>query len=57
MKCYFTKRDDYVLEGDKQYNTSSFLFFINKFLSFFVFKMNAKESFVDKLQKQFKERF
>jgi hypothetical protein len=24
VKCYFTKGDDCILEGDKQHNTSSF---------------------------------
>jgi uncharacterized membrane protein YobD (UPF0266 family) len=50
------KRDDCILEGGKQYNTSSILFFANKFLSFFVSRMNVEESFVKKLQTQSKER-
>jgi hypothetical protein len=33
-----------------------FHFFVNKFLSFFVSKMSAKESFVEKLQRQSREK-
>ncbi len=55
VKCHFMKRNDYVLEGNKQQNTSSFLFFASKFLSFFVFRMNVEGNFVVKLQRQSKE--
>jgi hypothetical protein len=51
------KQDDCVSEGGKQQNTSSFLFSTNKFLSFFVSKMNAKKTFVEKLQQQCKEKY
>jgi len=44
------KGNDYILEGDKQQSASSFSISTNKFLSFFISRMNAKESFVEKLQ-------
>jgi hypothetical protein len=50
------KGDDCILEGDKQHYTSSFMFFTNKFLSFFVSRMSVEESFIKKLQIQSKER-
>jgi hypothetical protein len=56
MKCYFIKRDDCILEGDKQQSTFSFSLSTNKFLSFFISKMNVEESFIKKLQRQSKER-
>jgi hypothetical protein len=56
MKHCITKRDDCILEGDKQYNTSSFSFYVNKFLSFFVSRMSVEESFVEKLQRQSRKR-
>jgi len=56
MKCYFIKRDDYILEGDKQQSTFSFSLSTNKFLSFFISKMNVEESFIKKLQRQSKEK-
>ncbi len=56
MKCYFIKQDDYILEGDKQQSTFSFSLSTNKFLSFFISKMNVEESFIKKLQRQSKEK-
>jgi hypothetical protein len=50
------KQDDYVSEGGKQHSTSSFSFSTNKFLSFFVSKMSAEESFVEKLQQKSREK-
>jgi len=50
------KRNDYISKGGKQQNASSFSFFTNKFLSFFVSKMSVKKSFVEKLQQQSKEK-
>jgi hypothetical protein len=51
MKRHFTKRDGCISEGGKQQIASSFSFSANKFLSFFVSKMSAKEIFVEKLQR------
>jgi hypothetical protein len=56
MKQNFTKRDDCILKGNKQQSATSFSFFTNKFLSFFVSKMSAKESFVEKLPRKFRKR-
>jgi hypothetical protein len=50
------KWDDYISKGDKEQNTSSFLFSTSKSLSFFVSKMSAKESFVENLQRQSREK-
>jgi hypothetical protein len=50
------KWDDYISKGDKEQNTSSFLFSTSKSLSFFVSKMSAKESFVEKLQRQSRKK-
>jgi hypothetical protein len=50
MKRHFMKLDDCISEVGKQENASLFSFFASK-LSFFVFKMSAKESFVEKLQR------
>jgi hypothetical protein len=50
------KQDDCVSKCNKQPSTPSFLFFANKFFSFFVSIMNAEESFVEKLQRHYKER-
>jgi hypothetical protein len=40
----------------KQHSTSSFSFFVNTFLSIFVFIMSIKESFVEKLQRKSRKR-
>jgi hypothetical protein len=56
VKCDFIKQDDFILEGGKQHSASSFLFFTNKYLSFFVSKMIVEESFVEKLERQSKEK-
>jgi hypothetical protein len=40
----------------KEQSDSSFLFFTNKFISFFISKMNTKEKFVEKLQRRSRER-
>jgi hypothetical protein len=45
------KHNDYVLEGGKGQNASSFVSFISKLISFFVSIMNVEESFVEKLQR------
>ncbi len=50
------KQGDCVLEGDKQQNDSSFLFSSSRFLSFFISKMSAKESFVENLPRQSREK-
>ncbi len=49
MKCHYTKWNDGISTIDKEQNNYSFLFFANKFLLFSISKMNAKESFVEKL--------
>ncbi len=45
------KRGDNVLEGSKHYNDYLFLFFTSRLQSFFVSRMSAEESFVEKLQR------
>jgi hypothetical protein len=50
------KQGEYFSKDDKDQNASLFSFFISKLLSFFVSKMSAKESFVENLQRQSKER-
>ncbi len=42
------KQDECVSTANKQHSVSSFLFFANKFSSFFVFKMSIKKNFVEK---------
>ncbi len=56
MRRHFMKRGDSVLEGDNYQNDSLFSFSINRFQSFFISKMNTKESLVEKLQKQYREK-
>jgi hypothetical protein len=56
MKHHFPKQDDCISKGSKQKNTSSFLFFVNKFLSFFVPKVSTNLNFIEKLQRQSKEK-
>jgi hypothetical protein len=46
------KQNDYISKGYKQHTASSFLFSANRFLSFFVSKINVEESFIEKLQGQ-----
>jgi hypothetical protein len=50
------KRGDNISKGGKHQNDSLFLFSKNKFQSFFVSRMSAKESLVEKLQRQSKEK-
>jgi hypothetical protein len=45
------KQGDNVLEGSKHYNDYLFLFFTSRLQSFFVSRMSAEESFVEKLQR------
>jgi hypothetical protein len=56
VKHHFRKQNDCITKGNKQQSTFSFSFFASKFLSFFVFRMNVEEIFVEKLQKQSKKR-
>ncbi len=56
VKCHYMKQDDRISTSEKQQNSSSFLFSLNKFLSFIVSKMSTKDSFVEKLQKQSREK-
>jgi hypothetical protein len=49
------KSHDCISKGSKQY--SDFLFFsTSRFLLVFVSRMSVEESFVEKLQRQFKEK-
>jgi hypothetical protein len=50
------KRSDNVLEGKNHNIDYLFSFSTSKFQSFFVSRMNAKKSVVEKLQRQFKEK-
>jgi hypothetical protein len=50
------KRGDNISKGGKHQNDSLFLFSKNKFQLFFVSRMSAKESLVEKLQRQSKEK-
>jgi len=50
------KRGDGISTFDKENNDSLFSFFANKFLSFLISRMSANESFVEKLQRQSKEK-
>ncbi len=56
MKRHCTKQDNGIFATDKKNNDSLFSFFANKFLSFSISKMNAEENFVEKLQRQSRER-
>jgi hypothetical protein len=49
------KHDDYS-KGGKEHNASSFSLSTSKSLSFSVSRMNAKESFVENLQKKSREK-
>jgi hypothetical protein len=51
VKHHYMKQDDGISTTRKQHNASSFLFPSSKFLSLFFSRMNAKESFVEKLQR------
>jgi hypothetical protein len=55
VKHHYTKQDDGTFIINKEQNNSSFLFSVNKFLSFSISRMNTKESFVEKLQRQSRE--
>jgi hypothetical protein len=50
------KHDDYVSKGSKKQNASSFSSSISKLLSFFVPRMSAKESIVERLQRQSRKK-
>jgi hypothetical protein len=56
VKHHFMKWKKYISEGCKDQNASLFLFSTSKWLSVFVSKMSVEESFVEKLQIQFRER-
>ncbi len=55
MKRHFMKWDDNALEGDIHYG-DYFLFSTNRFQLFFVSKMSAEESLMEKLQMQSREK-
>ncbi len=55
VKYHFMKHDDYS-KGGKEHNASSFSLSTSKSLSFSVSRMNAKESFVENLQKKSREK-
>ncbi len=54
VKCHFMKQGDNTSKGGKHYNF--FWFSTSRFQSFFVSKMSGEESFVEKLQRQFREK-
>jgi hypothetical protein len=51
VKRHFMKQGDNTLEGGNHQSDSLFLFSTSMFQLFFVSKMNAKESLVEKLQR------
>jgi hypothetical protein len=56
VKRHFMKQGDNTSKGSKHYNDSLFLFSTSKFELFFVSKMNVEKSFVEKLQRQSREK-
>jgi hypothetical protein len=56
LKRHFMKWGGNVLEGGKHQNNYLFSFSTNRFQLFFVSKMSAEKSFVEKLQKLTKEQ-
>ncbi len=56
VKCHYMKQSDGVFLASKEHNNSLFSFSTNMFLSFSISKMSTKESFVEKLQRQFREK-
>jgi hypothetical protein len=56
VKHCYTKRNDGVFTVDKEHKNFSFLFVVNMFLLFSISRMNIEESFIEKLQKQSREK-
>jgi hypothetical protein len=51
MKHHYTKIGDGIYVANKEQNDYLFLFFVNKFMSFSISKMNTEKNFVENLPK------